>query len=166
MTQPSDNQSIAPEDRWVIEELDRFAAQPEVSRALEQAAADAHAMLRRNPNTTEAFAPLDLSSFACPVPAAVGSARVVVTRGRGGARLERHANSTQYLFAIDGQVETRVQTADGWRVDRFGQGDPAELENRWHVVPPGRWHQSSAPQARTWGIAAFHSAREVSDEYQ
>lgn len=166
MTQPSENQSIAPEDRYILEELDRFATFPEVARALKLATEEAHAMLRRDPHSAEAFAPLDLATFACPVPAAVGSARVVVTRGRGGARLERHANSTQYLFAIDGLVETRVQTADGWRVDRFGRGDPALLENRWHVVPPGRWHQSSAPEARTWGVAAFHSARDVSDEYQ
>jgi hypothetical protein len=166
MTQPSDNQSIAPENRHAVEELDRFAALPEVARALKQASAEAHAMLHRDPRSAEAFAPLDLTSFACPVPAAVGSARVVVTRGRGGARLERHANSTQYLFAIDGVVETRVQTADGWRVDRYGLGDSALLENRWHVVPAGRWHQSSTPEPRTWGIAAFHSARDVSDEYQ
>jgi hypothetical protein len=89
-----------------------------------------------------------------------------VTRNASGEGIERHANSTQYLFVLDGLVETHVQTADGWRVDRYGQGDAAVLENRWHVVPQGVWHKSVAPGGRNWGVVAFHSAREVSDEYQ
>ena len=100
------------------------------------------------------------------MPAAIGSVRVVVTRGIGGARIERHVNSTQYLLALDGAIETHFQTAGGWRVDRYGEGDPAVLENRWHVLPPGAWHKSVAPQLRDWGVVAFHSARDVSDEYQ
>lgn len=85
---------------------------------------------------------------------------------RGGDSVERHINSTQYLLALDGPVETHVQTADGWRVDRYGQGDSALLQDRWHVVPSGIWHRTVAPDASYWGIVAFHSAREVSDEYR
>lgn len=166
MGQTTDNQSITPEMRPVIEELNRFATQPDVLDALRQAAADARKSLRQNPHLAEAYAALDLSSVGCPVPAAIGSVRVVVTRGIGGATIERHANSTQYLLALDGAMETHVHTPDGWRVDRYGQGNPAVLENRWHVVAPGVWHKSAAPGARNWGVVAFHSAREVSDEYQ
>ena len=89
-----------------------------------------------------------------------------MTRDAEGEGVERHANSTQYLFALDGPVETHVQTEDGWRVDCYGQGDPAALENRWHVVPAGVWHKSVAPGGRNWSVVAFHSARDVRDEYQ
>lgn len=166
MAQPTNNQSITPEVRPVTEELDRFASRPDVLCVLRQAAADAREKLQQNPNIAEAFAALDLSCLGCPVPAAIGSVRVVVNRGAGGASIERHVNSTQFLFALDGAMETHVQTTDGWRVDRYGQGNPAVLENRWHVVPPGVWHKSTAPGARNWGVVAFHSARNVSDEYQ
>ena len=166
MAQATDNQSITPQARPVVEELNRFATRPDVSSALRQADAEARERLRRNPDLAEAFAALDLSSLGAAVPAAIGSVRVVVTRGIGGARIERHVNSTQYLWALDGALETHVQTAGGWRVDRYGEGDPAVLANRWHVVPPGTWHKSVAPQARDWGVVAFHSARDVSDEYQ
>jgi mannose-6-phosphate isomerase-like protein (cupin superfamily) len=90
----------------------------------------------------------------------------MVTRGPGGTSVERHHNSTQYLFALGGALETHVGAGDGWRVDRYGEGDADVLENRWHVVPPNVWHKSTAPGAQFWSVAAFHSARYVSDEYQ
>ena len=80
--------------------------------------------------------------------------------------IERHANSTQYLLVLDGPVQTHVLTDDGWRVDRYGYDDATRLESRWHVVPPGVWHRTVAPGAHEWCVVAFHSAREVSDEYQ
>jgi quercetin dioxygenase-like cupin family protein len=109
---------------------------------------------------------MDPSDLGGTAPAAIGSIRVAVTRGAEGAGVERHANSTQYLFALDGPVETHVLTEDGWRADRYGQGDPALLEARWHVVPPGVWHESVAPGRREWSVVAFHSAKDASDEYQ
>ncbi len=166
MGQTTNNRSITPEARPVIEELDRFATRPDVLAALRRAQADAVKKLQRNPSISAAFINLEPSSLGCAAPAAIGSIRVVVTRDAGGEGIERHANSTQYLFVLDSPVETHVQTADGWRVDRYGQGDAAVLEDRWHVVPPGVWHKSLAPGARNWGVVAFHSAREVSDEYQ
>ena len=93
---------------------------------------------------------------------AIGSMRVVLTRAGSGGRIERHSNSTQYLFALDGSVETHVHSTDGLRVDRYGQGGSVDLEDRWHVVPPGTWHRSIARDA----VVAFHSARQVIDEYQ
>lgn len=166
MAQTTSNQSIAPAARPVVEELNRFVTRPDVMRLLQQTAADAREKLRRNPAMTEAFATLDFSNLAGPVPAAIGSARLVVTRGAGGASIERHGNSTQYLFALDGAMETHVNATGGWRVDRYGEGDPTVLENRWHIVPPGVWHKSTAPGAQDWGVVAFHSARKVSDEYR
>jgi hypothetical protein len=166
MGQAANNQSITPAERSFVEELDRFATRPDVLAALRRAQADAVRKLQRNPNIPATFISLDPSALGSAAPAAIGSIRVAVTRAAEGLGVERHANSTQYLFALDGPVETHVQTEDGWRVDRFGQGDPAILENRWHVVPSGVWHKSVAPGGRNWSVVAFHSARDVRDEYQ
>ncbi len=166
MGQQTNNQSITPQVRFVIEELNRFATRPDVLAALRQAQAEAVDKLQHHPGLGAAFVGLDTLKLGFAPPAAIGSIRVMVTREAGGEGIERHANSTQYLFALDDPIETHVQTADGWRVDRYGQGDAAVLEHRWHVVPPGVWHKSVAPGARNWGVVAFHSARDVSDEYR
>jgi hypothetical protein len=166
MSQATNNRSITQEERPVVEELDRFATRPEVLAALRRAQSDAVKKLRRNPDIPATFISLDSSGLGCAAPAAIGSIRVAVTRGADGAGVERHANSTQYLFALDGPVETHVLTENGWRADRYGQGDPPLLEDRWHVVPPGVWHKSVAPGRREWSVVAFHFAKDVSDEYQ
>lgn len=166
MGQTTNNSSITPDARALVEELNRFATRPDVLAVLRQAQADAVKKLQGDPSISAAFINVEPASLGSAAPAAIGSIRVVVTRDAGGESIERHANSTQYLFVLDNPVDTHVQTADGWRVDRYGQGDAAVLEDRWHVVPPGVWHKSVAPGARNWGVVAFHSAREVSDEYQ
>ncbi len=166
MDPATNNPSITPDTRSIVEELNRFAARPDVLAALRRARAEAEKRLRQDPDLSAAFIALDPLSLGWTALDAVGSIRVSATRDAGGDRIERHVNSTQYLLVLDGPVETHVQTADGWRVDRYGQGDSAELEDRWHVVPPGIWHRTVAPGASYWGIIAFHSAREVRDEYR
>ena len=166
MAQATQNRSITPDRRSVVEALDRFATRPEVLAALRRALADAVEKLRQHPKIPATFIALGASALGVAAPAAVGTIRVAVTREGDGAGVERHPNSTQYLFALNGPVETHVETADGWRVDRYGRGDPGTLEDRWHVVPPGVWHKSAAPGRRNWGVVAFHSALDVADEYR
>ena len=166
MDQAASNRSITADERSVVAALDRFATRPDVLAALRRAQGEALEKLRQSPDLAATFVTLDPSGLGAAAPAAVGSIRVAVTRNTEGDGVERHANSTQYLFALDGPVETHVETEAGWRVDRYGRGDPAALEDRWHVVAPGVWHKSMAPGRRNWSVVAFHSAREVSDEYR
>ena len=162
----TNNRSITPEARRVIEQLHQFVTRPEVRAGLLRTRAEADQKLQQDPDLPIAFVAFDPTQLGWSQSELVGSGRVVVTRNGGGDGIERHANSTQYLFVLDGPVETHVQTADGWHVDRYGYGDSAQLEDQWHVVAPGTWHKSVAPGGRNWGIVAFHSAREVNDEYQ
>ncbi len=166
MAQPTNNRSITPAERPVVEELERFASRPDVLAALRRAQAEAVRKLQRDSSMPATFVTLDPAGLGGAAPVAAGSIRVAATRDADGAGVERHANSTQYLFALDGPIETHVETEGRWRVDRFGEGAPAVLEDRWHVVPAGVWHKSTAPGRRHWSVVAFHSAREVSDEYQ
>ena len=122
MTVTTTNQSITPDTRPVVAELNRFATRPEVLAALRRAKADAEKQLQRDPDLSTTFVALDPLQFGSATPDAIGSIRVVVTRDGGGDSLERHSNSTQYLFVLDGPVETHVESTDGWRVDRYGYG--------------------------------------------
>jgi hypothetical protein len=165
MNPATDNRSLTPEARPAIEELDCFTARPDVRAALRRAQQEAEQALQRDPALQAAFVAVDPASLGWTRADLVGSIRVVVTRYAGGEGLERHTNSEQYLLALDDALETHVQTADGWRTDRYGHAD-SSLEDRWHVVPRGLWHRTVAPDATNWGVVAFHSAREVSDEYR
>jgi hypothetical protein len=161
------NFSITPDLRATVSEIDAFSRAPQVLQALERARLDALHKLAWDPTAQAVAVRLDVTSLGAAVPAAVGSIRVVVTRQADGDQLERHPNSTQYLLAMDGPLETHVQAEEGWRIDRYG-GDGAQntLDDRWHVVPPGLWHKTVAPGATNWCVVAFHSALEVDDEYQ
>ena len=170
MGDTNDNASITSDVRPVVEALNRFANRPDVMTALRRAQADAVTKLRADPNAKAAFVSVDPMSFASSPPDELGSIRVAVIRDPAGEGEERHANSTQYLFAFDGPLETHVQTSGGWRQDRYGhsRGDETAtaLEDRWHVVPEATWHRSLAPGTHEWSVVAFHSARQVSDEYK
>jgi hypothetical protein len=160
------NRSISAEARPVVEALSRFAARTEVAAALKAARDTAAQRLRETPALAAASVALDPAALGWVLPAAIGSVRVSVTRAPLGDAIERHANSIQYLFVLDGPVETHVETATGWRIDRYGLGGSAVLEDRWHVVPQGAWHKTVAPGLADWAIVAFHSAHRVSDEYR
>lgn len=166
MTQGANNRSITPDARPGIEELGDFALQPGVLAALRQAQAEAVAVLRRAPDLSSTFVTLDPVRLGAAVPPSVGTIRVAVSRAGADTAVERHPNSTQILFVLDGPVETHVETGAGWRVDRYGEGSASVLENRWHLVPPGVWHKSNAPGPGDCAVVAFHSAREVEDEYR
>jgi hypothetical protein len=160
-----DNSSITPAVRATVEGLERFAAAAGVRGVLRRMRAQAGWQLRSNPALAAAFVSIGGSAFGMALPAAVGSLRIVVTRGSGGDKIERHANATQYLLALEGPLETHVEIDGTWRIDHYGYGSK-RLEDRWHVVPAGAWHRTVAPGLTHWGVAAFHSVADVSDEYR
>jgi hypothetical protein len=164
------NQSITPAARGAIEELQRFAMQPGVMAALRRAQSEAAARLRADTALRSTFISLDPAGLdfgsGVDVPASAATIRVAVSRAGVDTAVERHPNSTQVLLVLDGPVETHVQTDAGWRIDRYGEGAAQSLENLWHLVPPGVWHKSNAPGPGDCTVVAFHSAREVRDDYR
>jgi len=143
-----------------------FASQASVLAALRRAQAVAVSRLQREPALRATFVAVDPAGLGVAAPPAIGTIRVAINRAGLDTALERHPNSTQVLFVLDGQIETHIETADGWRVDRYGEGSAAVLENRWHFVPQGVWHKSCAPGPGDCVLAVFHSAREVQDQYR
>lgn len=169
------NQSITPAARDDIEALQRFAMQPGVMAALRRARSAAAKRLAFEPELRSTFISLDPAGFdvgpGVSVPAAAATIRVAISRAGADTAVERHPNSTQVLLVLDGPVETHVQTESGWRIDRYGEGavqlsENQSLENLWHLVPPGVWHKSNAPGPGDCAVVAFHSARDVRDDYR
>ena len=160
------NQSITAEARPLIEALRRFALHPEVMTALRGAQAEAAGRLREDPALRSTFLSLDPAGFGLAAPAGAATIRVAVSRAGADTVVERHPNSTQVLLVLEGPVETHVEAAAGWRVDRYGEAGGQALENLWHLVPPGVWHKSNAPGPGDCAVVAFHSAREVRDDYR
>ena len=163
VTDQSSNQSITPDSRPFVEELARFANRPDVVVALREAQSRATERLKSDSTAAATVEAVSLAALNPPLPA-IGSVRVAVIREGFDGGFERHANSTQYLLALEGVGETHVETPEGWRIDRYGIGD--RLEDRWHLVPEGVWHKSAAPGPGHWTVVAFHTAIEVQDEFK
>lgn len=166
------NRSITDDVRPIIETLDQFCGRSDVIAVVRSARASALQQLDAAPQRGAVSVTVDLTSFGTGVPREARSMRVVIGRGVNEGRNERHANSEQYLLVLDGPVHTHVEIDGEWRVDRYGVGDtdpanPASgpLASRWHAVPRGAWHRSVAPSDGLWGVVAFHSVANVSDEF-
>jgi len=162
----ADNRSITPDVRPVVAELDQFVTRAEVVAAFRRAKGEGEIRLSQGPDLAVAAVPVDPVKIGWTRPAVIASIRVVVMRNPGNALIERHSNAIQYVFALDGAMETYVESKGGWRLDCYGRGDTADLEDRWHVVPRGLWHMSDAPGRRYWACVGLHSASPVNDEYK
>ncbi len=160
------NASLSPEALPFIVKMDEWVRQPAVMAALRTAQSEAAAKLAREPGLRSTFITLDPAACGAPAIEGIGTLRVAVSRAGVDTAVERHPNSTQYLFVLDGPVETHVETAQGWRIDRYGEPGGTSLENLWHLVPMAAWHKSNSPGPGDCTVVALHTAQEVADEYR
>lgn len=160
------NPSLTGDAMPFVMRMNAWVQQAPVMAALRAAQFEAAAKLAREPGLRSTFVTLDPAGCGCLPVEGIGTLRVAVSRAGADTAVERHPNSTQYLYVLDGPVETHVETAAGWRVDRYGEGETAALEDRWHLVPQAVWHKSNAPGPGDCTVVALHSAREVADEYR
>ena len=160
------NPSLTGDAMPFVMRLNAWVQQAPVMAALRAAQFEAAAKLAREPGLRSTFVTLDPAGCGSPPVEGIGTLRVAVSRAGVDTAVERHPNSTQYLYVLDGPVETHVETAAGWRVDRYGEGETAALEDCWHLVPQAVWHKSNAPGPGDCTVVALHSAREVADEYR
>ena len=159
------NHSLTADAMPFVMRMNVWVQQAPVMAVLRAAQSEAAAKLAREPGLRSTFVSLDPAGCGCPPVAGIGTLRVAVSRAGVDTAVERHPNSTQYLYVLDGPVETHVETAAGWRVDRYGEGGTSALEDRWHLVPQAVWHKSNAPGPGDCTVVAMHSAREVADEF-
>ncbi len=160
------NASLAAEALPFVRAMADWVRHPGVMAALRAAQAEAAAKLARETTLRSTFVTLDPAACVPPAPEGIGTLRVAVSRAGADTAVERHPNSTQYLYVMDGPVETHVETPQGWRVDRYGESDAEALGNRWHLVPQAVWHKSNSPGPGDCTVLALHTAREVADEYR
>ena len=146
--------------------LEKLVSRFENQEALNKAWAEAHEELSADPNCAVSIKPLDVSILGNDVAGKVGSCRLSIFRAGTAYNRERHPNSTQFIFSLEGSGEIHVLEESGsWRVDRLGGVDNGALETRWHWIPAGIWHQPIPSKDHNWVVLAFHTEAEVQDEF-
>lgn len=159
------NNSIAPPFRPTVIAFDSFVARSGVRAAIDAAADELLPAI--SSDRPLAFTELRLDDLGVPPPEGIGTIRIAVFHPGCETGIERHPNSTQFLYSVRGTGETRVLRGDRWETDCYGEiSDAALLEERWHVVEKGVWHHSVARGTEPWILAALHTAGRVEDEYQ
>jgi hypothetical protein len=147
--------------RKIAQHLDDLVRLPSVRSAIQIATVEVQAELLRDASLKAASRPIPLSVFGPKVPAGVKSCRLFTLRANTPFDREMHPNSTQYILSLAGSGEIRVrQSRDTWKADRLGSESDSSLEQRWHSVQAGCWHQPVATGAKSWTVLGFHSASE------
>ena len=146
--------------------LGKLVSRSENQEAINKVWAEAHEELSADPNCTVSIKPLDVSIFGNDVAGKVGSCRLSIFRAGTAYNRERHPNSTQFVFSLEGCGEIYVLEESGsWRVDRLGGVENGALETCGHWTPAGIWHQPIPSKDHDWVVLAFHTATEVQDEF-
>ncbi len=146
--------------------LEKLISRSENQEAINKAWAEAHEELSADPNCTVSIKPLNISVFGNDVAGKVGSCRLSIFRAGMAYNRERHPNSIQFLFSLEGSGEIHVLEESGsWRVDCVGGVEDGASETRRHWIPAGIWHQPIPSKDHQWVVLAFHTAAEVQDEF-
>ncbi len=146
--------------------IEKLIGRSENQEAINKVWAEAYEELSTDPNCAVSIKPLDVSIFGNDVAGKVGSCRLSLFRAGTAYKRERHPNSAQFLFSLEGSGEIHVLEESGsWRVDRLGEVENGTLETRRHWIPAGIWHQPISSQDHNWVLLAFHTAAEVQDEF-
>ena len=159
------NNSIEPEMHTILVSFDNFITSLEVDKKINEISKKLLPQI--SPEKPYAVADLCAADLQMAFPKGVGSIRIAVFYPGCETGVERHPNSTQFLYSVRGTGETRVLRNEKWEIDSYGKiSNDNLLEERWHVVEKGIWHHSVATGKEPWILAALHSAKNVQDEYQ
>lgn len=152
------------EDR--IQYLKKLIRKSKNQMLINNAWAEADEKLSADPKCTVSIESLDVSAFGCDAVDIIGTCRLSIYRAGTAYHRERHLNSTQIVFSLEGSGEINVLEKNGsWRIDHIGKMDNGSLAPLTHWVPAGVWHQPLASKDQNWVVLAFHTAREIKDEF-
>jgi mannose-6-phosphate isomerase-like protein (cupin superfamily) len=158
------NLSLTPNRLSQINELEQFVSVPDVQRRFHEAGKEVAAAVSEN--NIYSVIDLDMKSLTTPPPELVGTIRIAAFQPGTVTEYERHPNSVQFLYILQGTGETRVMRDDAWHTDSYGEIRSGALSERWHLVEAGEWHRSAATGDMPLVVAALHTAKNVQDEYR
>ncbi len=159
------NNALTYEIRARVQELDIFCKQPEVFRLLTKVKQNLISKISKV--QPYSFETIDMLKFSTVIPNQVGSIRVAAFLPNAITKIERHPNSIQYLYSLQGYGKTKVWRNGQWETDFYGTNTKNQsLEGHWHFVAKNSWHQSLASGNIPWVLVAIHTASNVIDEYQ
>jgi len=154
-------------ERELLEDLERLLHEPGIKAGLEEKAEELRKILRQNPEQVSATKTVGLELFGDRLPAEIKLCRVFLLRVGAKAKVERHTNSIQRLYSLEGAGSILIREGQNWRSQEMSSKPATRLEERWSWVGANVWHQPAAVR-EDWVTVAFHTAGsdEIVDEYQ
>jgi hypothetical protein len=151
--------NISPEERTILDSLDRLVWSAEVRAALEPIAKRVRYQLAERPQAVMAWEPITLKAFDTPLPPEIRSAWIFVLRAGVNTGPERHPNSHQRMMSLigSGDLQTREDFGQTWVSNVLVSDRSNPLEHRWVSIPRNVWHQPVVPPGEDWAVVSFHT---------
>jgi hypothetical protein len=156
-----------PDERAILEKLDRLIRQDEAVECIELAIAAARRMLAADAGALLSWAAIPLTAYGTELPEMIQSSWVFILRSRSVSGAERHPNSHQRMvsyrgsgdFQVSFQTTSRVDDRPRWESNCLASEPGSRLDQRWVSIPPNTWHQAVTGQD-DWVVVSFHTAPE------
>jgi len=132
--------------------LSACAHEPEMHRFLRGAAHALCQTLAENRELKSTQASIPLEFYRTTLPNDVRSSWVFVLRPRHAYEAERHPNSVQRMFALDGPGAMEVWEGDAWRRHEL----EASPRDGGLSLPTQTWHRPVI-LTRMWAVVSFHT---------
>ena len=145
-----------PEEREILETLDRILAGSAVRAALSGMARCVERRLAADPGTVMAWEPIPLETYGAPMPGAILSSWIFVLRSGSSTGAERHPNSRQRMMSFCGSGDLPLFMGNRWIPHPLTDNLDEPIERRWISIPPNIWHQAVVPD-RDWTVVSFHT---------
>jgi hypothetical protein len=139
-------------ERDTMRALSACAHEPEMHRFLQGAGHALRQVLAENKEMKSTQTSIPLNLFRLPLPPDVRSSWVFVLRENHAYEAERHPNSTQRMFALDGRGAMEVWEKTCWRRHDF----EANAADPGLSIPTHTWHRP-VRLPRMWAVVSFHT---------
>lgn len=143
---------MADEEQALMAGLARLVHRPGTRQFLDRVVFTLRAKLQADPAAKSTCAPLPLELYGKELPSDIRSSWVFVLREGHRHPAERHPNSIQRMFALDGAGAMEVWSADGWRHCPLEPGADAPGLS----IAALQWHRPVLLEA-PWGVVSFHT---------
>jgi hypothetical protein len=159
---------ISPEERTLLESLDRIVYSPDLQLKLQPIVSRVRAQLAVEKQAVMTWEPIAMSTFGDRLPPRIQSGWVFILREGVNTGAERHPNSHQRMMSFigTGEMQTREKPDSPWTSTVLVSDRAKPLEQRWISIPPNVWHQPVTPRGEDWVVVSFHTvpAKELIEE--
>lgn len=161
-------ETIAKEERSVLETLEKIVRSEQVSVQIQPIVERVRADLARKPHALMTWEPVPLATFGSELPPAIRSGWVFILRAGVDTGAERHPNSHQRMMTLGGTGDMKMdvkgtpndvakESEIAWQSNILVNDRDAPLERRWISIPKNVWHRPVIPKGAEWVVISFHT---------